>query len=89
MSFIGALNTYTKVVEKLNISLKPFYDLFYENTPWNWTDENETLFHKLKKPLTSETERTKPNTKHSFFITVDASFIGLGAVLFQLNEEKK
>ena len=39
--------------------------------------------------VTSETELTIPNTKHPFFITVDASLIGLGAVLFQLNEENK
>ena len=39
--------------------------------------------------LTSGTELTIPNTKHPFFITVDASFIGLGAVIFQLNEENK
>ena len=39
--------------------------------------------------LTSETELTIPNTKHPFFITVDASLIGLGAVLFQLNEQNK
>ena len=39
--------------------------------------------------LTSETELTIPNTKHPFFITVDASLIGLGAVLFQLNERNK
>ena len=39
--------------------------------------------------LTSETELTIPNTKHPFFITVDASLIGLGAVLFQLNEQTK
>ena len=39
--------------------------------------------------LTSETELKLPNTKHPFFITVDASLIGLGAVLFQLNEENK
>ena len=39
--------------------------------------------------LTSETELTKPNTKHPFFITFDASLIGLGAVLFQLNEQNK
>ena len=39
--------------------------------------------------LTSETELTLPNTKHPFFITVDASLIGLGAVLFQLNEQNK
>ena len=38
--------------------------------------------------LTSETELTIPITKHPFFITLDASLIGLGAVLFQSNEEK-
>ena len=39
--------------------------------------------------FTSERELTIPNTKQPFFITVDASLIGLGAVLFQLNEENK
>ena len=39
--------------------------------------------------LTSETERTIPNTKHPIFFTVDASLIGLGAVLFRLNEKKR
>ena len=34
MSFIGALNFYTKFIEKLHINLKPFYDLLHENTPW-------------------------------------------------------
>ena len=89
MSFIGALNFYTKLIEKLHINLKPFYDLLHESTPWKWTDEHESLFQKFKMSLTSETEFTIPNTKHPFFITVDASFIGLGAVLFQLNEQNK
>ena len=89
MSFIGALNFYTKFIEKLHINLKPFYDILHENTPWKWTDEHESLFQKLKMSLTSETELIIPNTKHPFFITVDASFIGLGAVLFQLNEQNK
>ena len=39
--------------------------------------------------LTSETELTIPNTKHPLYITVDASLIGSGAVLFQLNEQNK
>ena len=89
MSFIGALNFYSKFIEKLHINLKPFYDLLHEKTPWKWTDEHESLFQKLKMSLTSETELTIPNTKHPFFITVDASLIGLGAVLFQLNEQNK
>ena len=32
----------------------------------------------MKISLTSDTELTIPNTKHPFFITVDASLIGLG-----------
>ena len=63
----------------------PFYDLLHENTPWKWTEEHETLFQQLKMLLTAETQLTIPNTKQPFFITVDASLIGLGAVLFQLN----
>ena len=39
--------------------------------------------------LASETELTIPNTKHPFFITIDASLMGLGAVLFQLNDQNQ
>ena len=66
MSFIGALNFYTKIIQKLHINLKPFHDLLHENTPWKWTDEHERLFQKLKMSLTSERELTIPNTKHPF-----------------------
>ena len=51
MSFIGALNFYTKLHQKLHINLKPFHDLLHENTPWKWTDEHESLFRKLKMIL--------------------------------------
>ena len=47
----------------------------------------ERLFQTLKTSLTSDTEL--PNTKLPFFITVDASIIGLGAVVFQLNEQNQ
>ena len=89
MSFIGAHNFYNKFIEKLQNNLKPFYDLLHENTSWKWTDEHERLFQKPKMSLTSETELTISITKHPIFITVDASLIGLGALLFQLIEQNK
>ena len=89
MSFIDELNFYTKFIEKLHINLKPFYDLLHENTPGKWTEEHERLIQTLKTSLTSDTALTLPKTKHPFFITVDDSLIGLGAVLFQLNEHKQ
>ena len=67
MSFLGALNFYTKFFENLHNNLKPFYDLLHENTPWLLTTAHGTLFHKLKIALFSDTELTIPNTKHPFF----------------------
>ena len=87
MSFIGALNYYTKFLEELHSNLNPFNDLLHENIPWNWTEEHEQLFQLIKTSLTSDTELTIPK-KHPFFITVNASIIGLGAVFLQLNEKK-
>ena len=39
--------------------------------------------------MTSDTELTIPNIKTPFFITVDASLVGLGAGIFQMNEQNK
>ena len=89
LSFIGALNFYTNFIGKLHINLKPFYDLLHENTPRKWTEDHERLFQTLKTSLTSDTELTIPKTKHPFFITVGTSLIGLGAVIFQLNEQNQ
>ena len=47
------------------------------------------IFQVVKNAMTAETELIIPNTKHPLFITVDASLVGLGAVLFQMNEENK
>ena len=55
MSFIGALNFYTKFIEKLHFNLKPFYDFLHENTPWKWTEDHVRLFQTLKTSLTSDT----------------------------------
>ena len=43
----------------------------------------------MKSSLTSDAELTVHNTKHPFFLLVDDSLIGLGAVLFQLDENNK
>ena len=49
----------------------------------------QNFFHRIKNALTFDAGLTKPNTKHPFLITADASSIGLGAVFFQLNEDNK
>ena len=88
MNFIGALNFYTKFIEKLHINFK-YFTIFYMRTLLGNGQMNTKCFFKNLKCLTSETELTIPSTEHPFFITVDASLLGLGAVLCKLNEQNK
>ena len=39
------------------------------------------IFQDVKNAMTADTELTIPNTKHPFFITVDASLVGLGCLI--------
>ena len=89
MKFFGSVNFYSKFVEKLQINLKPLYTLLHDDVKFQWTPELERKFQDVKNAMTAETELTIHNTKHPFFKTVDASLDGLGAVLFQMNEENK
>ena len=89
MQFLGSVNFYSKFIEKLHINLKPLYTLLHDDVKFQWTPEVKKIFQDVKNSMTADTELTIPNTKHPFFITVDASLAGLGAVLFQMNEENE
>ena len=86
MQFLGSVNFSSKFIEKLHINLKPLDTLLHDDVKFQWTPELEKIF---EDRMTAETELSIPNTKHPFFITVDASLDGLGALLFQMNEENK
>ena len=49
MSFIGALNFYTKFIEKLHIIRKPFNDLLHENTHGNGETNTKHFSKNLKR----------------------------------------
>ena len=89
MHILGSVNFYTKFIEKLHINLKPLYTLLHDDVKFQWTPELEKIVQDVKNKMRAETELTIPNTKHPFFITVDASVVGLGAVLFRMNEKNK
>ena len=89
MQFLESVNFFSKFIEKLHINLKPLYTLLHDDVKFQWTPELEKIFQDVKRVMTADTELTIPNTKHPFFITVDASLVGLGAVLFPMNEENK
>ena len=67
MQFLGSVNFYSNIVEKLHINLKPLYTLLHDDAKFQWTPELEKIFQDVKNAMTAETELIIPNTKHPFF----------------------
>ena len=74
-------------MNKVHISLKPFYTLLHDKSSFEWTPELDKLFLETKISLLKDAELAILNTCHLFYITVDASLLGLGAILFQSNTD--
>ena len=89
IKLLGTINFCSNFIEKLHIFIKPLYNLLHDDINFQWIPQLEKTFNTIKDTMTSDTELTIPKTKNSFFTTVEASLIGLGAVFFQLNEQHK
>ena len=83
------MNFYSKFINKLHISLKHFYPLLHDDVSFEWTPELDKLFNEIKTSLAEDAELAIPNTTHTFYITVDVSLIGLGAIIIQPNTNTK
>ena len=94
-SFLGFAGYYRKFVEKYSEIAKPLNSLLPPTrkkmdkgpskvTKWEWEDKHEQSFQCLKNllcaaPLLAYADFTKP-----FELHIDASTVGLGAVLYQV-----
>lgn len=89
-SFLGMCSYYRRLVKNFSIIAHPLFDLTkHDTTKIDWKDEHETAFNKLKTILTSEPVITHFSDDKETFLTVDASLIGLGAVLEQPDDSQK
>ncbi|GBG84361.1 hypothetical protein CBR_g38333 [Chara braunii] len=66
----------------------PLIDLTRFDTPWDWTDECEAAFKRLKHTLTHHEVLMVPDPQRPFVVTTDASQYGIGAVLAQQDGKK-
>ncbi|KMQ88146.1 integrase core domain protein [Lasius niger] len=73
------------------LSAKPLYALTEKQIKFVWENECQNAFEKLKQMLSSSPILSFPKGKSEFILDIDASNIGIGAVLSQKQEgnEKK
>ena len=83
MKVLGCLGFYSCYIKNLHVDSQPFYDLIKDSTPFDWTEEHETLFNSIKERIHKDAVLAVPSTEYPFHIHVDSSNVGTGCILIQ------
>jgi len=82
-SFMGMEGYYWRFVDEFSKIASPITSLLWKGVQYNWTNECEKAFYKLKQCLTTTLILKVPDMDRPFIVCIDASKDGLGAVLSQ------
>ena len=80
-SFLGGINYYGKFLPRMAHDAAPLYKLLRKEVDWNWSENQQGAFEKLKAKLTSSPILTLYDPKLPIKLACDASSYGVGAVL--------
>ncbi|XP_062586311.1 uncharacterized protein K02A2.6-like [Saccostrea cucullata] len=80
-AFLGLVNYYGKFMPNLSTVLRPLHKLLEKDRKWNWTNECQTAFRKVKELMKSDQVLAHYNPHLPIRLSCDASPFGLGAVL--------
>ena len=79
--FLGMLNFLSKNVYKMQLYLRPFYNILRQQNNSEWTTEHQKRFEEIKTLLTEQLSNTIPDPDQQFYAMCDASNFGIGAAL--------
>jgi hypothetical protein len=82
-SFLGMCGYYRQYLKNYQLVALSLTRLIRRNEAFEWTDERQKAFDKLKQMLEEAPSLSLPDFDKPFILYTDASFIGLGAALHQ------
>ena len=85
--FVGLCSYYRRFVPHFAKLAAPLHQLTRKDQPFHWSLECQHAFEELKHKLTSASVLAYPSFDKNFVLETDASNLGLGAVLSQLQDD--
>lgn len=82
-SFLGFCNWYRKFISHYSFLTTPFKSLLKKDSPWNWTEEHQEAFAKLKEEFKPGKVLFHFDPALQTFLETDASHTAIGAILSQ------
>ena len=87
MRFAGLANFYREHINNFADIMHPMVQLTKKDTKWKWSTECEDAFQNMKMALTSAPVRNFVNFDLPLVLSCDASSVGMGCVLSNLDEQ--
>ena len=84
-SFLSMISYSSRFIRDLATISEPLRNLIKQNIPWTWGDREEQSFRRLKQCLMDATFTSYFDPNKHTAITVDASPVGLSAILTQVD----
>ena len=84
-SFLGMVNYYARFIPDYATKTEPLRRLTHKGKPWSWTYEQERALAQLKDALASSPVPAYFDPAKEAEMSVDASPVGLAAILSQVN----
>ncbi|KFD69399.1 hypothetical protein M514_18271 [Trichuris suis] len=88
-AFLGLLNFYNSFLKDKATVAEPLHRLLDKGAKWCWTKRHDRSFTAVKRLLTSKSVLVPFDTTRPTILTCDASPYGVGAVLSQIQENRK
>ena len=85
--FLGLVNYYQRFVAHFATLVKPLHCLTEKNARFKWTDACQEAFDAIRQQLSSPPLLSFPDFSRPFIVDTDASDVGIGSVLSQIQED--
>lgn len=86
--FIGMSGWYRRFIKNYSTISAPITDLISTSeSKFQWSQQAQLAFEKLKSALSSAPILSHPNFNERFYIQCDASLYGIGSVLYQIGDK--
>ena len=87
--FIGMANWYRTFIKNFATIASPLTDCTSKRIPFHLTPAAIESFYLLREALSSAPVLAQPDFNKEFIIQCDASLVGVGGVLYQMDEQNK
>ena len=87
-SFLRLTTYYHRFVPSYATIAEPLYYLQKKNVHFSWTESCQKAFEQIKQLLISSPTLRFPNFEREFIVMCDASNVGVGSILSQIDDDK-